>query len=70
MNFKSVLISKHPIEFAKRWSNSLSYPISMPSVVFFFNLRGKWESFESYSSTNDHFTRYAMTLRLENNFQK
>ena len=70
MNFKSVMSSKHPTQFSNRRSNSLSYPISMPSVVFFINLREKSESFESYSSTSDHFTRYNVTLRLGNNFQK
>ena len=70
MDFKSVPTLKHLTQFSNLRSNSLSFPISMPSVVFFIYLREKSEPFESYSSTSDHFTRYAVTLTLENNFQK
>ena len=62
---QSVLTSKYRTQFSNRRSNSLSYPISMPSAVFSINLREKSESFESYSSTSDLFTRNAMTLRLK-----
>ena len=70
MNFKSVLTSKHRTQFSNKRSNSLSYPISMPSVVFSINLSGKSQSFESYFSTRDLFELDAMTLKLKNNFEK
>ena len=66
MNFKSVHTSKDRAQFSNRRSNSLSYPISITSVVFSINLRGKSDSFESYFSTGDLFELYAMTLKLDN----
>ena len=70
MNLKSVLTSRDRTQFSKRRSNSLSYPKSMPFVVFSINLSEKLGSFESYFSTRDLFGQYAMTLNLENNIQK
>ena len=69
MNFKSVLTLKPPTQMVQFTFLSNIYAICNLFHQFREKIGVTWVIFEwSYSS--DHFTRYAVTLRLVNKFQK